>query len=156
MADIRSLDQDTKGLTMTLPEGQSLEIITASGTTIITLKGGELVFDGSYKITTDTTEKWYRHGTQDLHRANGQPAYIDYGTKYHPGSTRWYKDGNLHRLDGPAYIDSREESWYKNNKRHRVGGPARIECDPHCNPPTYIYSYYLEGRNVTMEEAMSA
>jgi len=42
-----------------------------------------------------------------------------YGTKY------WYKDGFLHREDGPAieYPDGSKE-WYKNGLLHREVGPA--------------------------------
>jgi hypothetical protein len=41
------------------------------------------------------------------------------GTKY------WYKDGELHREDGPAveYLNG-TKYWYKNNYRHREDGPA--------------------------------
>ncbi len=40
-------------------------------------------------------------------------------------SKRWYKDGNLHREDGPA-IEwfNGNKSWYKNGKLHRLNGPA--------------------------------
>lgn len=42
----------------------------------------------------------------------------------------WYKNGVLHRLDGPAVIiwDHNgikiEENWYKDGKLHRLDGPA--------------------------------
>ena len=41
------------------------------------------------------------------------------GTKY------WYKEGKLHRLDGPAveYVNG-DKHWYKEGKRHREDGPA--------------------------------
>lgn len=41
--------------------------------------------------------------------------------------TKWYyKDGLLHREDGPAvlYADG-SESWFMNGVLHRTGGPAR-------------------------------
>ena len=43
------------------------------------------------------------------------------------GTTCWYKNGELHRLDGPAviYADG-TESWYKNGLLHREHGPAVI------------------------------
>jgi len=43
----------------------------------------------------------------------------DYGNKY------WYKEGKLHREDGPAIeFVSGEKRWYKEGKCHREGGPA--------------------------------
>ena len=45
--------------------------------------------------------------------------------KYH--TKRWWKDGALHRIDGPAveYTDG-SASWYLNGERHRIDGPAYI------------------------------
>ena len=43
------------------------------------------------------------------------------------GTQRWYLDGKLHRLDGPAWIRADgSQSWYQNGKRHRLDGPAVI------------------------------
>jgi len=41
------------------------------------------------------------------------------------GNKRWYKNGELHRVDGPA-IEYRYGSkvWCKDGQRHRTGGPA--------------------------------
>jgi hypothetical protein len=41
------------------------------------------------------------------------------------GAKKWYKEGKLHRLDGPAveYSNGRKY-WYKEGKRHREDGPA--------------------------------
>lgn len=54
-----------------------------------------------------------------LHRLDG-PA-VEYDT----GSKEWYKDGEPHRLDGPAieYVDGKR-IWYKEGKLHRLDGPA--------------------------------
>ena len=43
------------------------------------------------------------------------------------GTKRWYKNGKLHREDGPAleYI-SGDKHWYKNGKRHNIYGPASL------------------------------
>jgi len=45
--------------------------------------------------------------------------------EYPDGKKSWYKEGNLHRLDGPAieYPSTRKE-WYKEGKIHRLDGPA--------------------------------
>lgn len=41
------------------------------------------------------------------------------------GTTRWYKNGELHRENGPAYIDKNgTKVWYQNGLRHREDGPA--------------------------------
>ena len=41
------------------------------------------------------------------------------------GDKKWYLDGKLHRLDGPA-METAEGSkhWYINGERHRLDGPA--------------------------------
>jgi len=44
------------------------------------------------------------------------------------GDKRWYKDGLLHREDGPAIEWANgDKEWYIEDKRHRVDGPA-VEC----------------------------
>jgi hypothetical protein len=44
------------------------------------------------------------------------------------GNKRWYKDGKLHREDGPALEEvNRDKYWYVNGSLHRIDGPA-IEC----------------------------
>jgi hypothetical protein len=41
------------------------------------------------------------------------------------GSTFWYKNGMIHREDGPAIIlPNGTESWFLNGKLHRLDGPA--------------------------------
>jgi len=54
-----------------------------------------------------------------LHRLDG-PA-----VEYASGTKKWYLNDELHRLDGPAieYIDG-TKCWYLNDKRHRLDGPA--------------------------------
>lgn len=63
-----------------------------------------------------------------------------YNTTVHNGTKRWYKDGFLHREDGPAieWSDG-DKYWYTNNLLHREDGPA-IECVNTCDN-----QYYLEG-----------
>lgn len=47
------------------------------------------------------------------------------------GNESWYKNGRLHRIDGPAitllHTDPPEYYWYKNGKEHRKNGPAIIK-----------------------------
>ncbi len=43
------------------------------------------------------------------------------------GRTRYYKDGVLHRDDGPAIVGrDGYEAWFKDGKSHREDGPAII------------------------------
>jgi hypothetical protein len=46
--------------------------------------------------------------------------------KSYNGSTRWYRDGVMHREDGPAFISPAGQSWWLNGKLHREDGPAVI------------------------------
>ena len=41
------------------------------------------------------------------------------------GNKYWYKDGKLHREDGPAVIfKNGDQQWYKEGRLHREDGPA--------------------------------
>jgi hypothetical protein len=43
------------------------------------------------------------------------------------GTQEWWKNGQLHREDGPAVIHpDGTQKWWKNGKRHREDGPAVI------------------------------
>ena len=57
-----------------------------------------------------------------LTSAKGIGMFVD-----HNNIEIWFKDGKVHREDGPAYISNivrRAERWYKNGLLHREGGPA--------------------------------
>ena len=56
------------------------------------------------------------------------------------GTKRWYKNGLLHRDDGPAVIwsDGRQE-WWKDGNWHRDDGPAVI-----CTSGTHYW--YKDGK----------
>jgi hypothetical protein len=71
----------------------------------------------------------------------------------------WYKEGKLHREDGPAVeYPSGTKEWYKEGKRHREEGPAcefsngykqwwlESECYSHINLNDYIILDYYEGK----------
>jgi hypothetical protein len=47
------------------------------------------------------------------------------------GFIYWFKEGKLHREDGPAviYPGGIKECWYYNDIKHRVDGPAVITKD---------------------------
>ena len=46
------------------------------------------------------------------------------------GSQHWYRNGELHREDGPAIVyPNGPQHWYRNGKSHREDGPAVIRPD---------------------------
>jgi hypothetical protein len=60
----------------------------------------------------------------ELHRLDG-PAFI-----YPDGTQQWYVSGELHRLDGPAVIWANgDQAWWVNGQLHRLDGPAVIWAD---------------------------
>jgi hypothetical protein len=59
------------------------------------------------------------------------------------GTQYWYKDGNLHREDGPAVINPNGyQAWFKDGERHREDGPAVIY-------PYGTRKWYINGKNIT-------
>lgn len=71
------------------------------------------------EIDSALTERWYKKGTDILHRLNG-PA-----VKFTDGYEAWYFEGKWHRDGGPAieWADGSKE-WYQNDLYHREDGPA--------------------------------
>lgn len=62
----------------------------------------------------------------DYHRVDG-PAVI-----FRDGSEQWCIFGELHRDDGPAIIDmDGHREWYHHGRIHRLDGPAMIRRDGH-------------------------
>ena len=60
----------------------------------------------------------------------------------------WYLNGQLHRTDGPAYVDGDYQVWYLNGQRHRTDGPAVV----HGN----YQVWYLNGVEMTEAEHAAA
>ena len=65
----------------------------------------------------------YRNEKGELHREDG-PAYIN---SY--GDQKWYQNGKLHRKEGPAMNKWNNscksgELWYQDGHLHRIEGPA--------------------------------
>jgi hypothetical protein len=58
-----------------------------------------------------------------------------------------YRDGYLHRVDGPAryYYSTGREEWWRNGKPHREDGPAIILSDGH-------KKWYLDGVLLTKDQ----
>jgi hypothetical protein len=49
--------------------------------------------------------------------------------EYYGGTKQWYKDGKLHRIDGPAReLINGNKYWLQHGKLHRLDGPA-VEYD---------------------------
>lgn len=75
----------------------------------------------TWRWPTNTLDIAYRNTEGKYHRIYG-PAYIS----KHYGVEIWYKNGEFHRLDGPAITHKTSQLWYKEGKLHRIGGPAVI------------------------------
>lgn len=64
----------------------------------------------------------YRNSKGNLHREDG-PAYIEYD-----GTEHWFYDGKRHREDGPAITTwNGWKRWYRHGRLHRTDGPAVME-----------------------------
>lgn len=61
----------------------------------------------------------YVNGSRQLHRLDG-PSYVS------DGIVCWYREGKLHREDGPAIEDlaTGYKEWWIDNMLHREDGPA--------------------------------
>ncbi|CAB4122722.1 hypothetical protein UFOVP29_59 [uncultured Caudovirales phage] len=61
------------------------------------------------------------------------------------GSQEWWVNGELHRLDGPAYISADgDQEWWVNNQLHRLDGPAVICADG-------SQEWYVNHQNITSQ-----
>lgn len=92
---------------------------------------------------------WYSHGL--IHRPEEfGPAKIKNSEKF------IYKEycymGNMHRLNGPAFISPYEILWVQHNLLHREDGPASIV---RTADQTY-YDWYLRGKRFVSFEAWAA
>ena len=61
------------------------------------------------------------------------------------GDKRWYLNGQLHRVDGPAIERANgTREWWLNDKRHRTDGPAIERAG--------YKSWWLNGKKLNPEE----
>jgi hypothetical protein len=75
--------------------------------------------DESYLEIDKFGNKIWRNKDGELHRIDG-PAI-----EYSDGDKFWFQNGEYHRLDGPAIEYSNgDKVWSKNGKKHRIDGPA--------------------------------
>lgn len=82
----------------------------------------------------------YKNAEGKFHRIYG-PAYIS--RRYRVEI--WYKDGNIHREDGPALTHKQNYMWFKEGKLHRLNGPA-IDILGHPK------EYYIDGAKYSPKE----
>lgn len=75
------------------------------------------------KVDEHGNKHWYNKNGQ-LHRLDGPAA------EQADGSKLWYVNDECHRLDGPAceYANG-YKYWYVNGERHRLDGPAVERAD---------------------------
>jgi hypothetical protein len=73
--------------------------------------------------TLDGGEMWLVPGTATPHRQDGPARTTASGRK------SWYRNGDLHREDGPALIDPQRKltEYHVNGLLHRLDGPAIID-----------------------------
>jgi hypothetical protein len=78
--------------------------------------------DNNVKVEIDVFGHKRYYKNGLLHRTNG-PA-----VEYSDGAKHWYLNGERHRENGPAVESTNgEKYWYFGNKLHRMHGPA-VEC----------------------------
>ena len=78
------------------------------------------IFDVAFGLDLPDGTVFYLNGQGQIHREDGPAVESPEGHK------KWYIDGLLHRLDGPASVNSLGEDWYQNGLLHRKDGPAVI------------------------------
>lgn len=107
-----------------------------------------------YKLTGKEMQFWLEQRGCKLGSLDG-PAYV-YVRCLENGTTReerYYRDGDLHREDGPAWLQrdcdaTTTEVYFHNGKRHREDGPAYIE--RHADG-SGVEQYYRNGEFVKTE-----
>jgi hypothetical protein len=80
-----------------------------------------------------------------LHRVNG-PAVLSYDYSKKSLLQWWYKEGKLHREDGPAFVDmDGSKYYYMHGLLHRENGPAVEYADGR-------KLYYINNKQLTENE----
>lgn len=82
----------------------------------------------------------YRNTEGRLHRIYG-PAYVS----THYKVEEWYKDGELHRVNGPARTHKDSKWYYVDGKLHRLDGPA-VDAKGHPK------QYWIGGQKLSPKE----
>lgn len=84
------------------------------------------------------TKRW-RNKDGELHRIDG-PA-----VESHNGDKGWFTKGRFHRIDGPAVEMVGYKVWYHCGEKHRIDGPAVYEDE--------AKRFYLRGKYFKTKEA---
>lgn len=87
------------------------------------LEGLSSIEDGCHKGFDGV---YYNIVNNFFHSVEDMPAFIDYN-----GIEYWYKDGLLHRDQGPAIVYGNYKVWYKDGFIHRDDAPAITWNDKH-------------------------
>jgi hypothetical protein len=95
------------------------------------------------RIDSDGDRRWYKPGTDILHRLDGPAIECANGTR------QWWVDDKWHRLDGPAieWVDG-SQMWYRDGKMHRLDGPAY-------EGAAGTRWWYIEGEYLTEQEFLA-
>ena len=83
--------------------------------------GFHLFYQNDWRVRNTKVEVW-TNSEGRIHRIYG-PAYRTLDNSL----IEWYKDGDLHRIGGPARINNGNMFWYKKGILHNLDGPAVIE-----------------------------
>ncbi len=69
------------------------------------------------------------------------------------GDKKWYKNGKLHREDGPAieYANG-HRAWYKDHELHREDGPAIEEADGSRMWSRYGKTHRIDGPAIELAD----
>ena len=77
------------------------------------------MYNQTFPLIDKFGTKFWRNKEGELHRLDGPAVEYSDGDKY------WYNNGVYHRLGGPAQeLVSGNKIWYQYGKLHRLDGPA--------------------------------
>lgn len=78
-----------------------------------------------------------------LHRDDGPAMYAKPSYVEMEGNEIWYQCGEVHRDDGPAMIlPGNYNIWFRHGKKHRLDGPAKILGE--CSQESQL-EFYVNG-----------
>lgn len=102
--------------------------------------GGRLARFPTWSWKVDGLDYVYLNDKGDLHRLYG-PAYVSRKYKIE----KWYKEGELHRVGGPALQHQSTLHWYLEGELHNLEGPAVID-------PAGPCQYWIYGVRMSKKE----
>jgi hypothetical protein len=102
--------------------------------------GGSNAIHSTWTWKVNSVDYVYLNDKDELHRIYG-PAYVSRKYKM----VKWYKEGKLHRVGGPALQHKSTFHWYYEGILHNYEGPAVV--DP-AGPP----QYWIHGARLTEKQ----